>query len=263
MHTITSADGTTLAAEQTGSGPAVVLVGGAFNDRGTVAGLARALAPDRTAWTYDRRGRGASGPLGPWPGRAEAVRREIEDLAAVVAATGASVAVVGHSSGAILALEAAAAGVPMRAVVAYEPPYVLPGTRPVAGADLADRLVAAEPADAVALFLTEGVGVPAEMVAMIAGSPDYPGMVAIAPTLAYDTAICGPGSALPAERLGRISVPALVLDGGDSPEWMRAAAAAAAAAIPGAAYETVPGEDHAILQRPEVFAAALRQSSVT
>jgi pimeloyl-ACP methyl ester carboxylesterase len=88
-------------------------------------------------------------------------------------------------------------------------------------------------------------------------------MLAIAPTLAYDTAICGPGSALPADRLAAITVPALVLDGGDSPEWMRAGAAAAAKAVPGAGYETVPGEDHAILRRPEAFAAALGQSNVT
>ena len=137
MEKITSADGTTLAVDRTGSGPALVLVGGAFNDRSTVAGAADALAGSYTAWTYDRRGRGDSGPLGPWPGGDAAVEAEIGDLAAVVAAAGGDAVLVGHSSGAQLVLEAAARGLPARRVVAYEcstagtaPSGCGPGRRP-------------------------------------------------------------------------------------------------------------------------------------
>ena len=137
MEKITSADGTTLAVDRTGSGPALVLVGGAFNDRSTVAGAADALAGSYTAWTYDRRGRGESGPLGPWPGGEAAVEAEIADLAAVVAAAGGDTVLVGHSSGAQLVLEAAARGLPARRVVAYEcstagtaPSGCGPGRRP-------------------------------------------------------------------------------------------------------------------------------------
>src|SRR5580693_4129369 len=102
MKTVTSADGTTIAVETTGTGRPVVLIGGAFNDRSTVAALAATLAPHMTAVTYDRRGRGASGPIGEWisgsssPDRTSGTDREIEDLAAVIdAVCGSSPA--GHS----------------------------------------------------------------------------------------------------------------------------------------------------------------------
>jgi pimeloyl-ACP methyl ester carboxylesterase len=87
-----------------------VLVGGAFNDRSTVAGAAAALSGSYTALTYDRRGRGESGPLGPWPGGEAGVAAEIADLAAVVDAAGGDAVLVGHSSGAQLVLEAVARG---------------------------------------------------------------------------------------------------------------------------------------------------------
>ncbi|HEY3467056.1 MAG TPA: alpha/beta hydrolase, partial [Amycolatopsis sp.] len=103
---VTSADGTTIFFEQRGTGAPVILVGGAFNDRTTVAALAGVLAPDFTTITYDRRGRGDSGDTAPY-----AVEREIEDLAALIAQVGGTASVFGHSSGAVLALEAAAAGI--------------------------------------------------------------------------------------------------------------------------------------------------------
>src|ERR1700761_5427711 len=96
MEMLTSADGTAIAVESVGSGPAVLLIGGAFNDRSTVAGLAAELA-DHTAWSYDRRGRGDSGPLGPCPGAAGAVEQELADLAAVLAVA-RPVVTIGHSS---------------------------------------------------------------------------------------------------------------------------------------------------------------------
>src|SRR3712207_322527 len=98
-QTVQSADGTSIAYEQHGAGPAVILVGGAFNDRGTVRGLAQALAPHVAATVYDRRGRGDSGDTPPY-----SAAREIEDLEAVIGAVGGSAAVFGHSSGAALAV---------------------------------------------------------------------------------------------------------------------------------------------------------------
>ena len=118
MQTLTTTDGTTIAYQATGAGPALVLVVGAFCDRSTTEGLAALLADSFTVYEYDRRGRGDSGDTAPYD-----VQREVEDLAAVVAATGETPYVYGHSSGAVIALEAAASGVPMRALVAYEPPY--------------------------------------------------------------------------------------------------------------------------------------------
>jgi pimeloyl-ACP methyl ester carboxylesterase len=246
MEPITSADGTAIALGSVGAGPAVLLIGGAFNDRGTVAGLAAAL-DGFTAWSYDRRGRGGSGSLGPWPGPAGAVEQELADLEAVLAVV-RPVATVGHSSGAGLVLEAAARGLPVGRVIAYEPPYKTGLDR------FADRLAEATPADAVRLFLIEGVGLPAPAAEQAAAAP---GMLALAPTLPYDAAITGSGGP-PADRLAAITVPTVVQAGANSPEGMRSAAAATAAAVPGGTYVEVPGEDHAILQRPESFAAALR-----
>src|SRR6188508_976316 len=100
MRFVQSGDGTRIAVESRGDGPPIVLVAGAFNDRHTGAALAEALSARFTVIRYDRRGRGDSGDTPPY-----AVEREIEDLAAVLGGRGA---VLGYSSGAILALRAAA-----------------------------------------------------------------------------------------------------------------------------------------------------------
>src|ERR1700758_496625 len=122
VKTVISADGTPIAVERTGSGQPVILIGGAFNDRSTVAGLAGVLAGEFTAVTYDRRGRGDSGDAASY-----AVEREIEDLAAVISYAGEPASVFGHSSGAILALEAASRGLAVSKVAVYEPTYVVEG----------------------------------------------------------------------------------------------------------------------------------------
>src|SRR5262245_29753334 len=103
MATVASNDGTRIAFDQTGQGPALILVVGAFNERATGAPLAQALASHFTVFNYDRRGRGESSDTAPY-----AVEREIEDLEALIAQAGGSAGVFGYSSGAILALRAAA-----------------------------------------------------------------------------------------------------------------------------------------------------------
>ncbi|MGW5364796.1 alpha/beta fold hydrolase [Actinopolymorpha pittospori] len=136
LETVTSSDGTTIAFERYGEGPPVILIGGACNDRSTVAGLAASLASDVTAIAYDRRGRGGSGDNGS----DYSVTREVDDIAALIERVGGSASLFGHSSGAILAIEATLRGLPVNALAAYEPPYVVDGTRPHPGADLGDRL---------------------------------------------------------------------------------------------------------------------------
>jgi pimeloyl-ACP methyl ester carboxylesterase len=242
MDTVRSGDGTKIAFERTGSGPALVLVVGAFCDRQTTRSLTKLIAPDFTVYEYDRRGRGASGDTPPY-----AIEREIEDLAAVAAATGSTPFVFGHSSGAVIALEAAARGVPMAKVVAYEPPYIVDDSRPRPGTDLAARLDALVSAgrrgEAAKLFLNEAVGVPPEVVAMIEGSPDWPSMTAIAHTLSYDVTACD-NNRMPSERLARIRVPTLVLGGGNSPEWFQNTVRAVAETIPEARLRSLDGQDH-------------------
>ncbi|WP_410606178.1 alpha/beta fold hydrolase [Amycolatopsis sp. lyj-109] len=248
---VTSADGTTIHFERRGSGAPVILVGGAFNDRTTVAGLAEVLAGDFTTIAYDRRGRGDSGDSAEY-----AVEREIEDLAALIAQVGGTASVFGHSSGAILALEAAAAGLPIGKLVAYEPPYTVADRTPSAD-DLVDRVRAANEAgdrdEAVRLFLVEGAGTPAQAIDGMKADPVWGWFTALAHTLPYDLTIVGPGGRLPADRLARISAPTLVIDGSESPSWFGATARAVAEAVPGARHETLDGQDHGVLQYPETL----------
>ncbi|GAA0947493.1 alpha/beta hydrolase [Nonomuraea longicatena] len=247
-ETLRSADGTVIAYEHTGSGPAVVLVGGAFNDRSTTTALADALAPAFTAYRYDRRGRGDSGDTGPF-----SPEREIEDLAAVIAAAGGRAHVFGHSSGAVLSLEAAARGVPMTSLAVYEPPFRA-GDAPRPGADLLARLEkAGDPDEAAALFLTEAADVPAAVVEQMRQSPVWPYLRAQAHTLRHDVALFEPDFAVPAERYRGVGAPVLVMDGGESPGWFHGAADAVAAAVPGARRVTLAGQDHDVLGRPEVL----------
>jgi pimeloyl-ACP methyl ester carboxylesterase len=120
MNTVASPDGTTIAYDQSGEGPPVILVGAAFNDRQTTAPLAAALAPHFTAVSYDRRGRGDSTDTAPY-----AIEREVEDLGSLIGALGGSANAFGHSSGAALALEAAASGLAISGLAAFEPPEML------------------------------------------------------------------------------------------------------------------------------------------
>jgi len=241
MDTVKSADGTDIAFDRVGSGPPLVFVVGAFCDRATPKSIAELLGSQFTVFTYDRRGRGASGDSPPY-----AVAHEIEDLAAVIDATGGPAFVFGHSSGAILALEAAAEGLRMRKLAAYEPPFIVDDTR-----SRPDRLearvtalvAAGRTSDAMKLFLAEGPQVPDAVVAAMETSPGWAPMEALAHTLPYDLAICGDMS-MPADRLATIAIPTLAISGGASPDWARNTVDAVAAAIPGARHTSLPGQTH-------------------
>lgn len=255
MDSASSADGTMIAYERSGDGPPIILVGGAFNDRSTTRALASALTSDFTAYSYDRRGRGDSGDSGPY-----AVQREIEDIAALIRAAGGSAYLYGLSSGAILAGYATADGLPVTGLALFEPPFQV-GPHGGAKPELAERLTelvsAGRRGDAVELFLTEAVGVPAEAVTGMRGAPEWSWMEGLAHTLAYDTTVTGDG-ALPVARLGTITVPTVVVDSTGSPEWLREAAAATARAIPGATHRSLEGGFHEV--PPERLAAELRDA---
>ena len=133
VERVQSTDGTSIALEMTGNGSAVVLIGGAFNDRTTTAGLACVLAPYYRVVTYDRRGRGESGDESV----DYSVDREMEDLRALIDHLGGTASLVGHSSGAVLALEAAVRRLPVDKVAAYEPPFIPEGSRSRPARDVA------------------------------------------------------------------------------------------------------------------------------
>ena len=245
--TVTSADGTRIAVDRSGAGPAVVLVQGALNDRTdpVMSGLAAGLSRWFTVFSYDRRGRGGSGDTQPY-----AVEREAEDLAVVIAEAGGSAAVFGGSSGAGLALRAAVKNPAITRLALWEPPYHVGDSAPRLPGDFAgqlDRLVeAGRRADAVELFLVRAAQVSPQGVAGMRGHASWPAMEAAAQSLAYEARVMGPGNALPGELLAAITQPTLVLNGGASPAWMRRAGQAVADAIPGAVYRVLEGQAHSV-----------------
>lgn len=250
----TSTDGTTIAFERSGDGPAVVLVCGATSVRGAVADLAAALAPRFTAVSYDRRGRGDSGDTAPY-----AVEREIEDLAAVIAAVGGSAYVHGQSSGGALALRAAATGVAIPRVSVVEPPYRVEGAPPAPDRYLETLLemnAAGRRGDAVAYFITKAVGMPESEVENIKQTPMWAGLEAIAPTLAYDAMVMGDNQP-PAALLSKVTQPMLAVSSEASPPWLIAGAAAAAAGVPNGTHRTLPGTFHDV--PPETLVPVLTE----
>ena len=239
--TVRSADGTTIAYDRFGSGPALVVIGGAFNDRGSPHPLVDHLASDFTVFSYDRRGRGESGNTQPY-----STEREIEDLAAIIEAAGGLAMVYGHSSGAALALEGALAGLPITKLALYEPPYTENESSEQREREIREAVSAGDDDRAAATFMRL-VGMDDATIARIQLAPFWPGMVALAPTLPYDLALTAGGSV--PERFAAITVPALALDGGTSDAWAGETAAEIVALLPHATRRTVDGQNHGVDQQ--------------
>jgi pimeloyl-ACP methyl ester carboxylesterase len=257
---IRSADGTEIAFERVGQGPPLVIVGGAWNTRHSGAELAERLADSFTVYTYDRRGRGDSGDTPPY-----AVEREIEDLEAVIEAAGGSAALFGHSSGGALALETTARGLSVSKLAVYEPPYIVDDSRPPLVDDYIEHLeeltAAGKRREIVGYFMTEAVGMPAEMVEGMLQSPMVASMEPVAHTVSYDGRVMLRGSMhgepLPVEWRDSVTVPTLVMGGGNSPEWLHNACRALVVLLPDVSYRTLEGQDHAAA--PDAIAPALEE----
>ena len=254
--TATSADGTTIAYDRVGEGPTLIIIGGAFNTRKSPGALVPLLASRLSVVTYDRRGRLDSGDVDARGGAPNyAVEREIEDLAALIDAVGGEVFAYGHSSGAILGLEAASRGLPISRLAAYEPPYTADPDDPAPLTDGGVRaaLTAGDRESAAVAFMgLTGMSVQAIEGAKLA--PFWPGLLAIAHTLPYDLALVGDG-VVPAPRFGSITAQTVVMDGGMSPAWAARAAESIVAAVPHARRLTVAGQDHNV--DPAVLAPSL------
>jgi len=253
MKKIPSKDGTIMAFDREGQGPAVILVCGGSTDRTANAPLAALLKPHLTVFNYDRRGRGDSGDTPPY-----AIEREVEDLGALLREAGGSAGVYGTSSGAALALEAAARGLPITKLALWEPPFMVDDTRERPPADQVaqyNHMVAAgRRGDAVEYFMTKVVGLPAEFAAQARSSPWWPAQEALAHTLAYDATIMGDYS-LPVERAASVTATTLVIAGGASPAWMRNSAQTLAETLPHGQYRMLEDQEHNVA--PEAMAPVL------
>jgi pimeloyl-ACP methyl ester carboxylesterase len=255
MSEVRSKDGTAIAYERSGGGPALILVDGAFCSRafGPMPKLAPLLAPHFTVYTYDRRGRGRSGDTQPY-----AREREIDDIAALIVEAGGSASLLGLSSGAGLSLEAAAGGLPIDRVMAYEPPYVDndgQGGGAAHEAHLQRLLADGNRAGAVKYFMKDMVHVPAFVVAIMPLMPwIWRKLVAVAHTVPYDAAVMSEFR-VPRSRFASIRVPVLVMHGSKTQPRLQDAARSVAGSIPGAQHRTLAGQTHNV--NPAVLAPAV------
>jgi pimeloyl-ACP methyl ester carboxylesterase len=260
MPTVTSKDGTKIAFDKVGAGPAVILVNGATSYRAldpTLAQLADLLGQHFTVYNYDRRGRGDSGDTKPF-----IKEREIEDIHALTGDAGGETMLFGISSGGAIALETAAATPGVTKVVVYEVPFIVDGSRePLQDyAGHTSQLVADGKLDElVEYFITQVAGMPAEFVGgMQQDQGMWGGMKAIAPTIPYDATFEGEfmkGKPLPADHWAKVTMPVLVADGGASPAWLHHAAEALAKVLPHASRQTLEGQTHMV--DPKVLAPVL------
>jgi pimeloyl-ACP methyl ester carboxylesterase len=255
MSRVTSKDGTSIAYDRQGGGRAVILVGGGLVDpvtgragRWENAPLAAELAERFTVYNYDRRGRGDSGDTLPY-----ALERELEDIDALVAEAGGSAHLYGVSSGGALALEAAAAGIAVDELAVYEVPYGAAGWR--AYVERLEALLAEGRRGAAVELFMRVAGASEEDIAGARSSPMWPGLEAIAHTLAYDAACLGDGQP-PTARLATITRPTLVATGGGQ-DFFEQAADAIAASLPRAQRLTIEGQTH--LVDPKALAPVLER----
>jgi len=259
MFTVISKEGTEIAYDKVGSGPAVILVDGALAVRASGTSLAELLAPNFRVYYYDRRGRGDSTDTNPY-----FLEKEVEDLEALIDVAGGSVYLYGSSSGGALALETAIRlGDKIKKLAVYEVPYDSSEAGVKAWreyrAKLSEFLAADRRGDAVALFM-KFVGVPDDALESMRQAPTWQSMEALAPTLAYDSVVVGEDRIVPTERAASISAQTLVMDGSASYEpmpFMRATAKALAKAIPNAQHQVLEGQGHDV--DPNVLAPVLKE----
>jgi len=237
MEFVTSADGTKIATHTVGAGPAIVIITGALSKASDAEGLARVFAnAGLQVTTYDRRARGDSGDTAP----ADPLR-EVEDLAAVIDAAGGEAAVLGHSSGAVLAHYAAGEGVPMTHLFLSEPPYRFGEPGPTA--DLAERLQALvdddRPGEAITTFQREAVGLPEEFIEQFRATPAFDAILPLAQSTVYDTILTA-RVATPTDAMVEVAMPVTILCGVQTLPIITTAVARLAEAMPSAELLEVP-----------------------
>jgi pimeloyl-ACP methyl ester carboxylesterase len=249
---VTSSDGTSIAFERAGTGPALVVVdaAGNYRDFRPLRAPVERLAAHFTVYVYDRRGRGASTDTPPY-----AVQREVDDLAALIAEAGGSACVYAMSSGCLLALHAAAGGLAIPKLALFEPP-IEPREHATGEseftAELAGLVAAGRRRDAVEFF-HRGIGVPEEIIAQMTPAV-WAALEAVAHTLVYDCVISDATSL----RLVRsVTAPTLVVDSQGSGGELTGMAATVVEALPDGSHRSLAGAWHGVPD--EVLAPVLAE----
>ncbi|MBP1996239.1 alpha/beta fold hydrolase [Paenibacillus eucommiae] len=260
MDTVTSKDGTKIAYEKQGNGPAVILIASAVADHRDAGQLAQQLTAHFTVYNYDRRGRGQSSDVAPY-----AVQREVEDIEALIHKAGGNACLFGNSSGAVLALEAASLlGDQVTKLYLYEPPFIINDSRKPVPTEYVQHLNMLNQADkrseAVEYFMSEALGIPAEYIGYMKADPSWKAMETMSHTLTYDGMIMGDtqsGRPLPTDRW-KVNVPTLIMTGENSEPLFHDAAKALAELLPLVESRTLPGQDHsAVVMAPNILAKTI------
>ncbi|HEY1499235.1 MAG TPA: alpha/beta hydrolase [Acidobacteriaceae bacterium] len=254
---VQSSDGTPLAYWREGSGPPLLLVHGGLCDHHAWYFVVPALARSFSVWTFDRRAHGLSGDRQPY-----AVEREVEDILVLLETIGEPAHLLGHSAGAILALLAAIRTDRLRSLILYEPPFVLEGARerPAPGilTEMQRLLAAGRPDDALRIAMRETVSLTdAEIDAMQAG-PGWEHLRDAADAIPNDWRLWE--QTFDPKSIGRMTAPALVIAGSESPAWIRASALAVLRALPAAHLAELHGQGHsAMITAPELFTGTVER----
>ena len=249
MSKVLSKDGTPIAFDRSGQGPALIIVAGATATRANTGESWVNLSPGFTVFSYDRRGRGESGDTAPY-----AVEREVEDIDALITEAGGTAFVIGLSSGAVLALEGAQM-LPGRILklAVYEPPFIIDNSRPPIPDDYVttlNKLIAEDRRDeAVEYFMVKAIGISPEDVAYMRNSPMWETIKKVAHTIPYDGTIMGDtmsGNPSSIRKYASVTVPTLVMDGGNSPAFMHHGAEELTKILPNAQHRRLAGQDHSV-----------------
>jgi pimeloyl-ACP methyl ester carboxylesterase len=242
--TVTSKDGTPIAYWRSGEGPPLVLVHGTTADHSRWAPVLPAFEQRLTVCAVDRRGRGGSGDSEGY-----ALGREFEDLAAVVDSLREPVNLLGHSYGAVLALEAALLTRNVRKLVLYEPGMNVTGEEiyPPGFIDRLDALLEAGDRDAViSTMFRDLVGMPQEEVEYLRSLPAWQQRVKAAHTVPRELR-ADEAYRFDPERFGDLGVPTLMLEGSDSPAFLKAADKAVDETLPICRIVVMDGQGHAAM----------------
>lgn len=242
--TVVSRDGTPIAYERSGEGPPLILVHGTTADRLTWELVLPDLQKHFTVYAMDRRGRGESGG-----GSAYDIEREFEDVVAVIDSIGGTVCLLGHSYGAICALEGALRSGRVRGLVLYEGTFPVPqGTElypPEVLDSVRSSLKAGDREGALTTFYRDIAMISPEEIEVLRSLPVWPARVALAPTIPHEMrAFESYVSNFDPARLGDLRTPTLILLGGDSPAVERAAGEALDAALPESRIVVMPHQAH-------------------